>query len=97
VEWRRFHTTQQDADIPRLGTGDDRPEIAFDLRHRHAVETVVGAKREDQHAGARDHHRLEPPQSIGGGVAAHAGVHDDSVEAAAVELRLQMRGKALPP
>jgi len=95
VARRRFYSAEQNADVSRLRASDDLIEIAFDLRDRHAVEAVVPAQGEDQHTGAFDQCRVEPPQSIGSGIAPSAGVHNDRIQARPVEVCLQMSWEAL--
>lgn len=97
VQGRRFHSTKQHVDVLRLRARDDLRKIAFHLRHGHAVQTVVGAQREDKHAGACDQGRVEAPQSVGCGIAPHAGVDDHGAQAAPVQSTLQMSWEAQQP
>lgn len=95
AEGRRFHSTEENADVSCLRARDDLAEIAFDLGYRHPGEAVIGSQREDQHPRVFDQRRLEPLQSVARGIAPLPGVHDDGLQATPVELRLQMGWEAL--
>jgi hypothetical protein len=96
VERRRFHSAEQNADVSCLRASDDLVEMAFHQGDGQAVNAVVRAQGEDEHAGAFDQRPIEPLQAVGSRVTPAAGVHNNSGQARPVEVRLQLSREALP-
>ncbi len=75
---RKLHARDDHADVRMACTGeiDDFLQVGRDLRDRHAAKDVVDPEFDDEHIDRLLEEARQTPQTAGGGVAAHAGVHD---------------------
>lgn len=92
---RQRDPTQDDLDMRPRQSRDDLVEVRPRVRNRQPAQSIIPAKRDNNHSWPERKNVFQPLDAVFSSVAAHARVNDTVTVAASIEFALQKVGIAL--